>query len=68
MIKLIKTMKNLNKKQQQELQRRGIYGNYQYSLFPKPVGGGPFNRYPFYGQQFATKSPEGRPRPYNVKK
>lgn len=59
----------LNKKQQQELRIRGIHGNYQYSLFPKPVGGGPFNRYPFYGQQTVAKSPEGRrPRPYNVKK
>ena len=58
----------LNKKQQQELQRRGVRGDYQYSLFPKPVGGG-FNRYPFYGRQFAAKSHEGRqPRPYNVKK
>ena len=74
----------LNQKQQQQLQRRGIYGNYQYSLFPKPIGSGPFNRYPFYGN--APKAPRSaertkynggprsgpqrsaEPRPYKIKK
>lgn len=53
----------LNQKQKDEMIRRGIYGNYQYSMFPKPIGR-PFNTYPFYG----PKNNASRPRPYKLKK
>lgn len=52
----------LNEKQKEELRRRGIYGNYQYSMFPKPIGGQSYNRYSFYAPKKNT------PRPYKVKK
>lgn len=52
----------LNEKQKEELRRRGIYGNYQYSMFPKPIGGQ--STYPFYGPKTKNNIPE----PYKIKK